>query len=113
MTFQSSMAEALRRTRSGDLMGATALIRAALVGDAAPRRVDEPVGNIIDLKPERVTVEPSRAKAASSHGCFEPRHHVGPAGRIVDNSPPRPSQLKEVQAAIEQAVPKAPPVARR
>lgn len=37
---------------------------------------------------------------------------IGPDGRIVDNAPPQPSQLKEVQAAIEQAArPTKPAVA--
>ncbi len=82
MTLQSSMAEALRRTRSGDLTGATALIRATLGGDADARPVDGPGAAVIDLKPERVTVEPRRGEPVPPHGRFEARRHAGPAGRI-------------------------------
>jgi poly(hydroxyalkanoate) depolymerase family esterase len=82
MTLQFSMADALRRTRSGDLIGATALIRATLAGGPGLRPVDEPDDNVIDLKPERVTVEPRRGEQVSLHGRFEARRHVGLAGRM-------------------------------
>lgn len=82
MTFESSMAEALRRTRSGDLTGATALIRATLGGAAGSRPVEDPNGVLIDLKPERVTFEASRQEPAPPHGRFGARCHVGPTGQI-------------------------------
>ena len=82
MTLQSSMAEALRRTRSGDLIGATALIRATLGGDANPPPVVDPGGVVIDLKPERVTVDARRGKPVLPQGSFEARRHVEPGGRI-------------------------------
>ena len=82
MSLQSSIADALQRTRSGDLMGATALIRASLSGDASPSPLDEPGGFVIDLKPERVTVESKRGEPVPPHGSFEARRHVGPAGHM-------------------------------
>ena len=82
MILQSSMAEALRRTRSGDLTGATALIQATLRGDTSSQWADEPGDVAIDLTPAKVTVEPRRAEPVSPRGRFEPRHHVGRAGRI-------------------------------
>lgn len=82
MSLQSSIAEALQRTRSGDLMGATALIRDTLAGGLGLRPVEGPGGNVIDLKPERVTVDPMRGDQVSPHGRFEARRHVGPAGRM-------------------------------
>jgi len=82
MTLQLPMAGALRRTRDGDLMGATALIRASLGGGISPAPVDAPDGVVIDLKPERVTVENMATKPVSPHGRFEPRQHAGSAGRI-------------------------------
>ena len=82
MTFQSSMAEALRRTRSGDLIGATALIRATLGGEASSLPVDDLCGMVIDLKLERVKFGASREKPSPPGGRFEARRHVGPTGRI-------------------------------
>ena len=82
MTVQFSMAEALRRSRSGDLLGATALIRATLGAGASTRPVDQPNDAVIDLKPERVAAEPRRGRPTPSHGRFEARRHAGPAGQI-------------------------------
>ena len=82
MIVQSSMAEALRRTRSGDLMGATALIRASLSGDVSSRPIDGPSGVVIELNPERVTLETSRGEPAPPHGRLQARCHVGPTGRL-------------------------------
>lgn len=82
MTLQNSMAEALRRTRSGDLMGATALIRATMNGHAGPQAVDEPATVTIELTPEQVTVRPRRAEPAQPNGRFEARRHAGSAGRL-------------------------------
>jgi poly(hydroxyalkanoate) depolymerase family esterase len=81
MTLQASMAEALRRTRSGDLMGATALIRATLRTDASSRPLDDPGDVVIELKSEPVALEVSRVEAAP-HGRFEAQRHVGPIGRM-------------------------------
>ena len=82
MTLQASMAEALRRTRAGDLMGATALIRATLNGDASARPLDTPGDVVIDLTPERVAVEARRGRPAAAQGRFEARRHTGPAGGL-------------------------------
>ena len=82
MTLQSSMAEALRRTRSGDILGATALIRSTLGADTSVRPVDEPDGVVIDLRPERVVDKPRRGTPTESHGRFEARRHAGPAGQL-------------------------------
>jgi poly(hydroxyalkanoate) depolymerase family esterase len=76
------MADALRRTRSGDLMGATAFIRTTLGGAASPSPVVDPSGVLIDLKPERVTVEAKHGKPVLPYGNFGTRRHVGPAGHM-------------------------------
>jgi poly(hydroxyalkanoate) depolymerase family esterase len=80
MSLPTSMAEALRRTRSGDLIGATALIRTALRGDAGPPPVVAPGSTVIDLRPGRVTVGSERGEPVPMHGSVEVRSHVGPAG---------------------------------
>ena len=82
MIFQSSMADVLRRTRSGDLRGATELIRAALAGAGAPRSRENPHVTVIDRKPERVSSERTQTEPARATGSFEARHHAGPAGAI-------------------------------
>jgi poly(hydroxyalkanoate) depolymerase family esterase len=81
MTLPTAMTEALRRTRSGDLGGATALIRASLSA-GRPVPVDPPPEVVIDLTPSRTTVAPSHAPSAPPEGRFEPIRHVGPAGRL-------------------------------
>lgn len=82
MTLQSSLAEALRRTRSGDLMGATELIRASLAGNGVLHPGVDPDATAIDLKPARVAFERGRTAPAPATGSFEARRHVGPAGAI-------------------------------
>jgi poly(hydroxyalkanoate) depolymerase family esterase len=75
------MAEALRLTRSGDLSGATALLRTALGGVAGSGRANAPGKRSTDLKPERPTLE-HRIDGAFAAGRFEARHYKGPAGGI-------------------------------
>lgn len=82
MTSHISMAEALRLTRSGDLMEATAMIRAALSNDTERRPADGGSVDMIDLRPERVTVETRDKKPVPAHGRFEKRRHAGSAGSI-------------------------------
>ncbi|VXC92760.1 extracellular catalytic domain type 1 short-chain-length polyhydroxyalkanoate depolymerase [Sphingomonas sp. 8AM] len=83
MTLPSSLAEALRRTQSGDLTGATALIRAALGGGADRRPIIAPLDVVIDLKSERTVDAPRPRDATARRGCFEERVHDGPAGRLA------------------------------
>jgi poly(hydroxyalkanoate) depolymerase family esterase len=82
MTLQISMAEALRRTRAGDLIGATALIRGALGADAGSQPAEEPGAVVIDLQAERVATVPRRSKPTPAQGSFEARRHTGPAGQL-------------------------------
>lgn len=82
MTFQSSMAEVLRRTQSGDLAGATAAIRAALGSGASQDLIVDPGEVVIDLKPERVEKQSSRAYPSTKQGGFERRLHAGPTGQL-------------------------------
>ncbi len=85
MGLHSSMIDALRLTRTGNLAGATALLRATLSGGSSPA-VESPADDVIDLVPERVAIpsEQGRAKPrqAGSGGTFEARRHSGPAGAI-------------------------------
>lgn len=82
MTLQSSMAEALRRTRSGDLRGATELIRATFAGNGTTRSAEYAETMVVDPAPERATSERRRTAPASATGSFDNRRHVGPAGAI-------------------------------
>jgi poly(hydroxyalkanoate) depolymerase family esterase len=81
------MADALRLTRSGDLMGATALLRSAL-GDGPPPTAPSPPwnhGEVIDLVAERVTVTPKAAPApapAGAGGQAEECSYRGSEGRL-------------------------------
>ena len=79
MTLPTPMAEALRLTRAGDLAGATALLRTTLSGGASPPPADAAPGDLIDLKPERVTIE---RKDGSPTGRFDARRHAGAEGSI-------------------------------
>ena len=87
MSVHSSMADALRLTRSGDLMGATALLRSAL-GDGPPPTAPSPPwnhGEVIDLVAERVTVTPKAAPApapAGAGGQAEECSYRGSEGRL-------------------------------
>lgn len=84
MALQSSMAEALRLTRAGNLAEAAALLRATLGGKVS--RGQAPAADVIDLVPERVTVTPGPDRAGprpvASEGRFEARRHTGSAGVI-------------------------------
>jgi len=82
MALHDSMAEALRLTRAGDLAGATALLRSSLGGGAEPAPLSDQGGEVIDLKPERVTIERKQGRSTASAGSFEPRCHAGTAGSI-------------------------------
>ena len=77
----STMTEALRLTRSGDLSGATALLRAGLGGDAGAAGATLPADTLIDLTPGRAQAEHGGGGAPAT-GRFEARHHSGPAGSI-------------------------------
>lgn len=73
MTLQTTMAEALRLTRSGDLTGASALLQSALGTDPArPRQPRPGAGATLPA----ATVDPATA------GRFEARRHVGAAGAL-------------------------------
>jgi poly(3-hydroxybutyrate) depolymerase len=84
MALIPSMAEALRLTRSGDLLGATRLMRGAMAGTAAPAA--SPAARVIDVTPGRTApkADPAakRARAPGVVGNFEARTHRGPAGTI-------------------------------
>jgi poly(hydroxyalkanoate) depolymerase family esterase len=85
MTLNSSMAEALRLTRAGDLAGATALLQTALSGGSVPA-AELPAADVIDLIPERVTLgakgEHRAPRPTAPAERFEARRHTGPAGAI-------------------------------
>lgn len=74
------MADAMRLTRSGNLAGATAMLRSLLDGTtpASPA----PTAPIIDLKAERVTrrTAPPAAPATPASGSFTERSYRGAAG---------------------------------
>lgn len=87
MVPPSSMAEALRLTRAGDLAAATALLRGALDGGCATAPIGRmPPSGVIDLEAEHGASSSSRDQAglrlASSVGRFEALRHAGPAGSI-------------------------------
>ncbi len=93
MTLQTSMTEALRLTRAGNLAGATALIRAALSGGSF-RHADAPVEEPVALVPDRVTVTARgvrpEQRVTIPAGCFEARRHQGSAG-VIDYMLYRPA----------------------
>lgn len=81
MTLHTSMAEALRLTRSGDLSGATALLRSALTGRASLKPANIPAHDVIELVPERL--KKARVDCdTSATGRFDARGHAGPAASI-------------------------------
>ncbi len=90
MALQTSMAEALRLTRAGNLTEAMALLRTTLDGGGAPPATpagQPPADGVIDLVPDRVAVTPKAAAAAAAPRAagvarFEARTHAGPAGSI-------------------------------
>jgi poly(hydroxyalkanoate) depolymerase family esterase len=83
MTLHSSMAEALRLTRAGNLVEATARIRTALSGDDSTL-VEIPTAGVIDIVPDRVTgaskQRPAASRPSAGAGRFEARRHTGSAG---------------------------------
>jgi len=85
MALIPSMAEALRLTRSGDLLGATRLVRGVMTGEAAPAASPaHPATRVIDVTPGRTAAkaDPVGARTPDSVGSFEARTHRGPAGSI-------------------------------
>ena len=87
MALIHSMAEALRLTRSGDLIAATKLVRGAMAGTAAPAAsTAHPAARVIDVTPGRTAAEPDRAATSARPsdpvGRFETRTHRGAAGTI-------------------------------
>ena len=85
MSPYSSMAEAMRMTRAGNLAEATALLRTTLGGGGSPVR-QAAATKVIDLVPERVTItakhNSSELRPAPLAGRFEARRHAGSAGVI-------------------------------
>ncbi|RZM33711.1 MAG: PHB depolymerase family esterase, partial [Sphingomonas sp.] len=85
MALIPSMAEALRLTRSGDLLGATRLVRGVMTGEAAPAASPaHPATRVIDVTPGRTAAkaDPVSTRTPDSVGSFEARTHRGPAGSI-------------------------------
>jgi poly(hydroxyalkanoate) depolymerase family esterase len=95
MALNSAMAEALRLTRSGNLMEATALLQSAFNGDAPAARPPASTGPVIDLVPERVSTQPRNAEAAGAgraqsapsgktptQGSFDQREYRGSEGAM-------------------------------
>lgn len=97
MVRQTSMAEALRLTRAGDLMEATKLIQAALgSGRAVTVRTTEPADKVITLVPRRIPLggpeqsEPrspnqaaGRVTVLDSKAGFEKRSYRGSQGSMT------------------------------
>jgi poly(hydroxyalkanoate) depolymerase family esterase len=85
MALIPSMAEALRLTRSGDLLGATRLVRGVMTGEAAPAASPaRPATRVIDVTPGRTAAkaDPVSTRTPNSVGSFEARTHRSPAGSI-------------------------------
>ncbi|WP_236554966.1 hypothetical protein [Novosphingobium sp. 9U] len=74
------MAEALRRTRNGDLAGATALLLRPDRGKGT-NFVPAAADRIIDLEAESVTAK-CEPHVSPTSGRFEARRHLGQAGSI-------------------------------
>lgn len=92
MTLQTSMIEALRLTRSGDLSSATALLRSTLSGSTIPLRpeVAVPGNTVIDLKPVKMPTAPKSRLLHLETDRFEARRHTGPSG-VMDYMLYRPA----------------------
>ena len=84
-----AMIDAMRRTRAGDLSGATDVIRAMLTGGAAAPSPALP-GETITLTPERVRVSAKRGGGGQA-GAFLDQSYSGPAGTLgyLLHVPPR------------------------
>lgn len=95
MALHSSIAEALRLTRSGDLAEATALLRTALSGGGLTAADVPAAGGAADLVPGRVAITSRYGRPdprpASPAGRFEARRHAGP-GRAIDYMLHRPAR---------------------
>ena len=77
MAVQSSMADALRLMRSGDLVGATAQLQAALGGGATSAAPP------VELRSKRAPAgAPAPVARDDASGTFEARRHQGSAGAL-------------------------------
>jgi poly(hydroxyalkanoate) depolymerase family esterase len=97
MALSTSMAEALRLTRTGNLMEATRLLQSALSFGVAETAVSpQPAEGVIQLVPERLSLaepkssdESASSKAGSTiqepsrAGCFEERTHRDAKGTMT------------------------------
>ena len=87
MSLTDTMAEALRLTRSGDLAGATELLRGGPSARPAPLTVHELTPHTIDLKAKTATLKPKAGAATSKPAAA--RAKAGPSAR-ADATTARP-----------------------
>jgi poly(hydroxyalkanoate) depolymerase family esterase len=91
MTLHTSMAEALRLTRMGDLTGATALLRSTLGGSKKPASTIIPAEEAVDL--QRKQIPSARLSGGTSAaGRFEARRHAR-QGAVMDYMLYRPASV--------------------
>lgn len=88
--IMKSLKDLLRLTQSGQLAKATAQIQSALAGRAVPELAPamSGTGDVIDLKPIRVTSKPTApaskgTPSADAKGIFDERNYTGPAGSLA------------------------------